>query len=67
MTWFGHEFLDASREPKRWEKAKEIERIPIGIFYRAEKEVYEKQLLGDKVLVDEKPIPSVQGMLKEFM
>ena len=24
MTWLGHEFLDASREPKRWEKAKEI-------------------------------------------
>jgi len=24
LTWDGHEFLDASREPGRWEKAKEI-------------------------------------------
>jgi len=24
LTWEGHEFLDASREPTRWEKAKEI-------------------------------------------
>lgn len=24
LTWEGHEFLDASREPTRWEKAKDI-------------------------------------------
>lgn len=24
MTWFGHDFLDASREETRWNKAKEI-------------------------------------------
>jgi len=24
LTWDGHEFLDASREPDRWEKAKDI-------------------------------------------
>jgi len=50
-----------------WKKAKEWEeRIPIGIFYRVEKETYEKQLLGDRVLVDEKPLPSIQVLLQEF-
>ena len=24
LTWAGHEFLDAAREPTRWEQAKEI-------------------------------------------
>ena len=24
MTWFGHDFLEASRDEKRWAKAKEI-------------------------------------------
>lgn len=24
LTWCGHEFLDAAREPTRWEEAKEI-------------------------------------------
>jgi Hypothetical protein (DUF2513) len=24
LTWLGHEFLDASREPSRWEKAKSV-------------------------------------------
>ena len=51
-----------------WEKAKEWEeRIPIGIFYRVEKETYERQLLGDRILVDEKPIPSIKKVLEEFM
>jgi len=51
-----------------WEKAKEWnDRIPIGLFYRVEKEIYEKQLIGDRVLAEEKPLPSVQDVLKEFM
>ncbi len=50
-----------------WEKAKEWDdRIPIGLFYRVEKEIYEKQLMGDRVLAEEKPLPSIQGVLKEF-
>lgn len=24
LTWYGHEFLDAAREPTRWQKAKEM-------------------------------------------
>lgn len=51
-----------------WEKAKEWnDRIPIGLFYRVEKEIYEKQLLGDRVLVDEKPLTSIQSVLDEFI
>ena len=51
-----------------WEKAKEWDdRIPIGLFYRVEKEIYEKQLIGDRVLAEEKPLPSIQGVLKEFI
>ena len=51
-----------------WERAKEWnDRIPIGIFYRVEKEIYENQLLGDRVLIDEKPLPSIQSVLKEFI
>lgn len=51
-----------------WEKAKEWnDRIPIGLFYRVEKEIYEKQLMGDRVLAEEKPLPSIQGVLKEFI
>ena len=51
-----------------WEKAKEWnDRIPIGLFYRVEKEIYEKQLMGDRVLAEEKPLPSIQGVLKEFV
>jgi 2-oxoglutarate ferredoxin oxidoreductase subunit beta len=51
-----------------WERAKEWnDRIPIGLFYRVEKEIYEKQLLGDRALVDEKPLPSIQNVLQEFM
>lgn len=51
-----------------WEKAKEWNnRIPIGLFYRVEKEIYEKQLLGDRVLVDEKPLTSIQSVLDEFI
>jgi len=51
-----------------WEKAQEWnDRIPIGLFYQVKKEIYEKQLLGDRVLVDEKPLPSIQSVLQEFM
>lgn len=50
------------------EKAKEWnDRIPIGLFYQVKKEIYEKQLLGDRVLAEEKPLPSVQSVLQEFM
>jgi len=31
LTWNGHEFLDASREPGRWERAKEISRKAGGL------------------------------------
>jgi Hypothetical protein (DUF2513) len=24
LTWAGHEFLDAAREPSRWEKARDL-------------------------------------------
>lgn len=50
-----------------WEKAGETERIPIGTFYRVEKETYEKQLLGGRVLVDEVPMTSVEKILKGFI
>ena len=51
-----------------WEKAKEWDdRIPIGLFYRVEKEIYEKQLMGDRLLAEEKPLSSIQGVLKEFI
>ena len=51
-----------------WERAKEWDdRIPIGLFYRVEKEIYENQLMGDRALVEEKPLPSVQNVLQEFM
>lgn len=50
-----------------WEKAKMIdEKIPIGVFYQVEKEIYEKQLLGDRVLAEEKPLPSVKKVLQDF-
>ncbi len=51
-----------------WEKAKEMdEKIPVGVFYQVEKETYEKQLLGDRVLAEEKPILSVKEVLQEFL
>lgn len=51
-----------------WARAEEWnDRIPIGVFYSVEKEIYEKQLLGNRVPVDEKPLPSIQSVLKEFM
>ena len=31
LTWDGHEFLDASREPGRWERAKDISRKAGGL------------------------------------
>jgi 2-oxoglutarate ferredoxin oxidoreductase subunit beta len=61
----GHDVADFAAA---WERAKEWNsRIPIGVFYRIDKETYEKQLLGNRVLVDEKPLSSVQSLLKEFM
>ncbi len=51
-----------------WERAKEWnDRIPIGLFYCVEKEIYEKQLMGGRVLADEKPLSSVRDVLKKFM
>jgi 2-oxoglutarate ferredoxin oxidoreductase subunit beta len=61
----GHDFTNLEAA---WQKAKEWEeRIPIGIFYKVGKEIYEKQLLGDRVLVEEKPISSIKKILDEFM
>ncbi len=61
----GHDVKDFAAA---WERANEWdEKIPIGIFYRVERETYEKQLLGDRVLADEKPLPSIQAALREFM
>ncbi len=59
----GHDVTDFSAA---WEKAEEMERIPTGIFYRIEKEIYEKQLLRDRVLADEEPIPSIKKILQDF-
>ena len=59
----GHDVTNFSAA---WEKACEVERIPIGIFYRVEKEIYEKQLLGDRILADEGTIPSIKKVLQEF-
>lgn len=61
----GHDVKDFQAA---WERAKEWEeKIPIGIFYRVERETYEKQLLGDRILVDEKPVSSIRNVLQEFM
>jgi len=57
---------DVSNFSAAWGKAKETERIPIGIFYRVEKETYEKQLLGDRVLADETPKTTVEKILQGF-
>ncbi len=58
---------DPSSFAAAWEKAKETERIPIGIFYRSEKETYEKQLLGDRVLAAEAPLQSIAKIIQEFI
>jgi hypothetical protein len=49
LTWDGHEFLDASREPGRWEKAKRtvLEKTG-GLSFEAIKQVL-FQLLRDAV------------------
>lgn len=43
LTWIGHEFLDAAREPKRWARAKELIVDKIG---GASISVWTKYLLG---------------------
>lgn len=59
---------DPSNFAAAWQKASEWEeKIPIGIFYKVQKETYEKQLLGDRILVDEKPLQSVKKILDEFL
>jgi len=60
----GHDVTNFSAA---WERASEVERIPIGIFYRVERETYEKQLLGERILAEEKPIPSIKKALQEFI
>src|SRR4051794_15365311 len=51
LTWAGHEFLDASREPSRWDKAKAIVREKTGgLGYEALKQVL-FQLIRDAVSV----------------
>ncbi|MGC8816248.1 MAG: thiamine pyrophosphate-dependent enzyme [Candidatus Hadarchaeum sp.] len=59
----GHKVTDFSAA---WKRASEIERIPIGIFYREERETYEKQLLNERILVEEGPVPSIKKVLQEF-
>lgn len=51
-----------------WDKAQEWnDRIPIGIFYKVERETYERQLLGERTPVSEKEIPSVSPILNSHM
>lgn len=62
------ENYDTSDFASAWKKADEWNgRIPIGIFYRVEKEIYEKQLIGDRVLAEEKSPESVQDALNKFI
>ncbi len=48
LTWEGHEFLDASREPTRWEKAKEISSKAGGLTLAVMQDVL-KQLMRQQV------------------
>jgi hypothetical protein len=48
LTWLGHEFLEASREPSRWEKAKEISRKAGGLTVGMMLDVL-KQLMSDQI------------------
>ncbi|MEM4188058.1 MAG: thiamine pyrophosphate-dependent enzyme [Candidatus Hadarchaeum sp.] len=50
-----------------WSKAGETDRIPLGVFYRVEKQTYENQLLGDKILADENPTNSIKKALLQLM
>ncbi len=51
-----------------WEKAQEWnDRVPIGIFYRVERETYERQLLGERAPVSEKEILPVGPILNSHV
>ncbi|MGQ9788126.1 MAG: thiamine pyrophosphate-dependent enzyme [Candidatus Hadarchaeaceae archaeon] len=60
----GHNFTSFEAA---WMRAGETERIPLGIFYRVEKQTYEKQLLGEKILSEESPETSVKEVLQQFL
>lgn len=47
LTWAGHEFLDASREPGRWEKAKKLVMDKTGsLSFEVLKAVLRDQMMG---------------------
>lgn len=60
----GHDVTDFSAA---WNRAGETERIPVGIFYRVEKQTYEKQLLGERILSGESPETSIKKALQQLM
>ena len=49
LTWAGHEFLDASREPTRWQKAKSIFDRVGGMTFAALLDVLEKLIVDQSL------------------
>lgn len=50
-----------------WEKAEENEdRVPIGLFYREERETFEDLILNGKVPAEEKKAPSIDSVLEDY-
>lgn len=50
-----------------WERADEKERVPIGVFYKIERETFEDQLLGGKIPAHERGTPSINHVIEEHI
>lgn len=59
---------DTSDLKAAWNQSQEVEdRIPIGIFYKEERDTFEKKLLGKSVPAEKESTPSLDPAIKDFI
>ncbi len=60
-----HDFKDFQAA---WEKAVENEdKIPIGIFYKEERETFEEAILDDEIPVEDRELPSFDSVISQYI